>query len=182
MRVKIELDERLKQGLTEEQLAKIELARVKIETVVNSLEYTHWCVNFTHKIKVITKRCFGVPKRWHYDTRNVFTSTTLTNKEVLRKIVRGSETLTPGEDEEADIFLRIDWAGSKGVLGHTYPNTIWQWIHGWFFKSGSVDDIAGNLYHEWLHKLGFTHPRKYSLTRLYSVPYQHGYFVRDFTS
>jgi hypothetical protein len=42
--------------------------------------------------------------------------------------------------------------------------------------------VAGNLTHEWLHKLGFDHDVASTPARPYSVPYAVGYILRDLAS
>jgi hypothetical protein len=178
LKIKANLDPKLK--IPDELSAKIDKAVLDLNVIVNSVEYNTWCLSFHRQVSVVTRRFLGVPTKTELRWYKGFSSTKLTNSQVLDRILSGSETLTPIKDEEADINLSIDWDGSKRVVGYTYPNSVWQWINGWFIKSGSVADIRGNIWHEYMHKLGFTHPRKYSVTRQNSVPYQHGYYVRDF--
>jgi hypothetical protein len=84
------------------------------------------------------------------------------------------------EDNEADIFLKIDRTDKPGVIGYTYSNTKWQWIYSRILREWGAQDIAGNLAHEWCHKIGFEHESSWTSKREHSVPYAIGYYVRDF--
>ena len=48
-----------------------------------------------------------------------------------------------------------------------------------YFDRYTPYQVAGNLTHEWLHKMGFTHDSAATSTRPYSVPYAVGYIVRQ---
>jgi hypothetical protein len=100
----------------------------------------------------------------------------LNNEQVLAKMLAGAERLENEADSEADIFLTLA-KGSKNVLGWTNPHTKIQWISRWFFRSATPEKIAGNLAHEYCHKLGFKHEYKNTKQRKYSVPYAVGYLT-----
>ena len=68
----------------------------------------------------------------------------------------------------------------RNVLGYTYSNTKTQWVYNYFFTNGGIEDIAGNMVHEWVHKMGFGHASKNNSTRKYTVPYAVGYFVKEY--
>jgi hypothetical protein len=40
-------------------------------------------------------------------------------------------------------------------------------------------EVAGNVFHEWTHKLGFGHDSRYSVSRNSSVPYALGYIMEE---
>ena len=105
----------------------------------------------------------------------------MSKEEIYMHLMAGEETLSEdGEDGEADIFMELDRRSSRNVLGYTYSNTTKQWIYNSFFTNGDDWDIAGNIVHEWVHKMGYGHAYKRTATRQYSVPYAVGYFVRDY--
>lgn len=96
-----------------------------------------------------------------------------TNEEVFQKILEGSEELYPVKNGQMDIELELIESESKTV-GYTYPDTKRIWINRIFFDSFHTADIANNLFHEWLHKLGYDHASDYSVERNSSVPYAIG--------
>lgn len=102
------------------------------------------------------------------------------NDEVYRKIMSGVEVLDPEVDNEADIYVELNYRFSWSAIGYTYPNTKWQWVYNRFFKGASVASIAANLAHEWCHKIGYDHEYKWTQLREKSVPYAVGYFVEQY--
>jgi uncharacterized protein YjaZ len=92
----------------------------------------------------------------------------------------GKEVLREAKNYQADIVLRIDRRRRRGVLGYTYPSSIKQWIYSWFLKS-DFKSVAGNLAHEWCHKMGYKHAYKYNSTRHHTVPYAVGDYVAGIT-
>ena len=101
------------------------------------------------------------------------------NKEVFNHLIKGKENLSDKENSQMDITVKIDRRNKRSVLGYTYPNSVAQYIYTLFFKNGSVEEIAGNMVHEWVHKMGYKHGKYYSTSRQNSVPYGVGYLVRD---
>jgi len=102
----------------------------------------------------------------------------LNNAEVLDTIFRGSEILTPGDDNTASLKLTLYYSHSSTV-GYTTPQTVLIKINTKFFSGFDLAHVAGNLAHEWMHKLGFEHSRRNNADRDHSIPYAVGYLVRD---
>jgi len=101
-------------------------------------------------------------------------------EKVLDLLLKANEkTNNEGDDYQADVWLNLDLKQVRGVLGYTYPNSKFQWIYSWFFRSAKIEDIAMNLAHEYCHKLGFDHAFENVANRRYSVPYAIGYLVKD---
>ncbi|MEE4245439.1 MAG: hypothetical protein V2I33_08515 [Kangiellaceae bacterium] len=101
------------------------------------------------------------------------------SNEVWMHLLSGKEVLSSeGHDGEADIVLVVDRRNKRGVLGYTYPNSVKQWIYSWFLRS-DYRKVAGNLAHEWCHKMGYGHNFRYNQTRKHTVPYAVGYFVAE---
>src|SRR5690606_8082794 len=84
--------------------------------------------------------------------------------------------LSPEVDGEADIHVEAYNSYWSRVVGYTYPHTPKTWVNLKFFNGYDYADIADNIFHEWLHKLGFDHVSADEHT---SVPYALGYIVRD---
>lgn len=164
--------------IIEIERAKIMAACAHFERAFNSEEFKQFILNFSYKNTYTTGRLWN--KKTHTEIVNHFESTEMTNEQVYRTLMNGAETLSPEIDHEADIYLEIDRRDKHGVIGYTYPRTKWQYMYNWFFKSVTIEEIAGNLLHEYCHKLGFDHAYYNTPTRQYSVPYACGYFITKF--
>lgn len=105
----------------------------------------------------------------------VYTSTNKSGLEIYQHIMTGSEVLTPEIDNEIDVDVEL-YEKNNSTVGYTYGNTIKTWLNNKFFKTFDHGGVAGNLVHEWLHKLGYDHS---SANDLDSVPYAVGFIVRD---
>jgi len=168
----------LTKDLSDIENKKIKAAAEHIQRALNSDEFKQFVLNFSYKSTYTTGRLWS--KKTYTETINKFDTTKMTNEEVYQTIMNGAEILSPQIDHEADICLQIDYKNKKGVIGYTYPTTQWQYIYNWFFKSATIEEIAGNIGHEFFHKLGFDHAYYNTPTRQYSVPYACGYFISAF--
>ncbi len=101
-----------------------------------------------------------------------------TNEQIYQLILDGSETLVPEKNGRMDVELEL-YKQSTNTIGYTYPNTNRIWVNTKYFNKYTPVQVADNLFHEWLHKLGFDHAIKYSKSRNYSVPYAIGYLVEE---
>lgn len=104
--------------------------------------------------------------------------TKLTNEQVYQMILDGAETLQPEVDSEIDLPV-IFYYANNGTVGYTYPSKQQIWVNKKFFVKNTLGKVAGNLAHEWCHKLGFKHDKSRTARRKYSVPYAVGYIVKD---
>lgn len=102
----------------------------------------------------------------------------LTNAEIYKKILEGSEKLRPGADNEMDLDLEV-FRGNDDTVGYTYPHVIKVWMNEKFLNRHAPYKVTTNMMHEWLHKLGFKHAQERTPTRKYSVPYAVGYLVAE---
>ena len=102
----------------------------------------------------------------------------LTNEEIYQLIIDGSETLQPEKNGRMDVELEL-YNNSSTTIGYTYPDTTRIWVNTKYFDRYTPVQVADNIFHEWLHKLGFDHALKYSKSRNYSVPYAIGYLVEE---
>jgi len=164
------------EGLNPEERGLIYAASNHAEKALNSDEFRVFCLNFKFSKKI--KNIFG--KTRVKECSYFHMAETTTRSEVYRKIMAGAEKLDPVEDENAEIYLKVDRSTAYGVVGYTRASTKWQWIYSWVLKKYTIEQIAGNLIHEYCHKLGFPHEKKKTTYRKYSVPYAIGYFVRDY--
>ncbi len=141
------------------QQDKIHAAAELIKKVVGSEEFRNAIVNFTYG-----------GKKAFVDNKG------MSNAQVYKAIIEGSEKLTPGIDNEMDLSLELYQANTI-VVGYTMPNELKIWMNAKFFNANSATKVTTNMVHEWLHKLGFDHAQQSTPSRPYSVPYAVGYLV-----
>lgn len=102
----------------------------------------------------------------------------LSNEEIYKKIVEGSEKLRPGTDNQMDLELEV-YKENNSTVGYTYPDTVRVWMNEKFFNANASWKVTTNMTHEWLHKLGFKHDKARTPLRKYSVPYAIGYLMAE---
>jgi len=169
----------LRADLSGRDLQKVKDAVNHMADALSGEEFYNWCKSFSYY------ETYRKWKWWRYKTYrkkvyNFKMPKGLNREEVYKRLMSGKETLQPTHDNEADMTLFIDYDDAGNVIGYTYPDTVAQWIYYSFFSNNTYRDIAGNLAHEWAHKMGFNHAYNWNNTRKYTVPYAVGYFVRDF--
>ncbi len=148
-------------GFRTSELPKLVKALEHLELTVSSPEFADHIKNF------------------RFNNIENFAYTEMSNVRVLNRVMTGAELLHPDEDREIDIWLKCfnPTLSQLHVVGFTYPNMDTQFINRSFFNRMSITEIAGNIFHEWAHKISFNHPFKYTEDRCYSVPYALGYFI-----
>lgn len=166
-------------NFNDEEVDKLIKAAEHFIKAINSKEFKNFILNFGYESKICSGR-FWNKKCVSVNIPNFKDNNDKSNMEIYNHLMTGKEVLSNDSDKEIDIEIILDRRNKKGVLGYTYANTTRQWIYNSFFRSGSIEDIAGNIAHEWTHKMGYTHDFRYTPTREYSVPYAVGYFVRDY--
>ena len=98
------------------------------------------------------------------------------NAQIYQKILEGAETLQPTRDNTLNAEVELYYAATN-IVGYTYPSTKRIWVNSKYFNSYTPAGVAHNLFHEWMHKLGFNHASSWSESRDYSVPYAVGNLV-----
>lgn len=99
-----------------------------------------------------------------------------TNAQIYQHILDGNESLQKTKNNAIDVEVELYYANTSTV-GYTYSNSKRIWVNTKYFNTYKPASVAGNLFHEWLHKLGYTHASSYSTSRDYSVPYAIGYMI-----
>jgi hypothetical protein len=140
---------------------KVEKAVAIIKKVVRSQEFKNRVINFQYK----GKKAF-------------IDNDGLSNAEIYQKLLNGAETLRPVIDHKMDLDLELYYS-RKSTVGYTYPSGLRIWMNRKFFNHYTPAEVAGNLFHEWTHKLGFTHAARHSVSRDSSVPYALGYLIEE---
>jgi hypothetical protein len=100
----------------------------------------------------------------------------LTNEQIYQSILDAAETLKPIKNNTMDLTVQLYYAATN-VVGYTNGGTTSIWVNTKYFNTFMENSVAGNLFHEWLHKLGYTHAYSATTTRPYSVPYAVGYIM-----
>jgi hypothetical protein len=116
---------------------------------------------------------------FEYDGKNTFADNNgLTNLQIYNRIIIGAENFKPIQNFTLDAEVELYYEDST-TIGYTYPSASRIWMNTKYFNRYTPYQVAGNLTHEWCHKLGFTHDSDATAARPYSVPYAVGYIVRQ---
>ena len=147
-------------NFTKAQRNKLMIALSKLKLVINSN---------TFRSKVLAH---------YYNGSNTYANNGgMNNSQIYNKFMSGAERLFPRRDKKMDLDITMYYEDTN-VVGYTYQNTPRIWVNSKFFNSFSYASIAGNITHEWLHKVGFVHDFESTARRPYSVPYAVGKILR----
>jgi len=150
-------------GFDSESMEKMENAFAVLEKVVNSVEFKNKVLNFENT-----------------QGKNKFASNKgLTNEQIYKIFMDGRETLQQNTPGEMNFFLKLYYKRYSKVIGWTNGSINTININWKFFKGFRLSDVAGNLAHEWTHKIGFDHA---SASEHDSAPYAIGYIVREMSA
>ena len=146
-------------SFTAEQESKYNKAIEIVKLVVGTEKFKNDVVNFTYN-----------------GSKAFIDNKGLTNAQVYQAILNAAETLQPIKNNKMDLEVELYYAANS-VVGYTNGGTRRIWVNTKFFNSFKENSVAGNLFHEWLHKLGYTHAVSATTTRPYSIPYAVGYIM-----
>jgi hypothetical protein len=132
-----------------------------IKKVIGSNEFRSKVLNFTFQGK-----------------KQFFENKGLSNEEIYQKLLDGREDLKPDVDNQMDLELELYYSWTSTV-GYTTPGAMKIYLNSKFYNPFTPSEVAGNVFHEWTHKLGFEHATNYSKERDSTVPYAIGYLIRD---
>lgn len=114
-----------------------------------------------------------------YNGRKTFVNNNgLSNAQIYAKILEGAEKLNPKKNNTLDVTLELYYVNAN-VIGYTLPTVNKIWMNTKYLNKFTPVDVTDNLFHEWLHKVGFGHAYKATPSRKYSVPYAVGYIMKD---
>lgn len=149
-------------GFSRSQEEKVLKAAELIRKVVVSAEFKKRVLNYKYKGKKTFKDNDG-----------------LTNLQIYKKILEGSEKMTGlGKNRTMDLELELYTDNSSNTIGYTYPSIVRVYANRKYFNKFRPHQVADNMMHEWLHKIGFDHEVKATRDRRHSVPYAIGYIVK----
>lgn len=132
-----------------------------IKKVIATNEFRTRVLNFTYKQKLAFVDNGG-----------------FSNAQVYQKLLDGAETLRPVIDHTMDLELQL-YHASNTTVGYTYPSSVRIWMNTKYFDQYTPSEVARNVFHEWTHKLGFTHAVRATKDRKYSVPYALGSLIEE---
>ena len=101
----------------------------------------------------------------------------LTNAQIYERILEAAEKLFPLKNNAMDMEVQLYTNLSSNVVGCTNSGTKRIYVNTKYFNVYAANSVAANLFHEWLHKVGFGHAYTYSPSRDYSVPYAIGRMI-----
>jgi hypothetical protein len=146
----------------ETQKAKVLKALELIKKVIRSSEFKNKIMSYTYRGK-----------------REFIDNNGKSNEEVYQSLLDASEDLLPGRDHTMNLELELYYNRWTSTVGYTTPDTLRIWMNNKFFSSYTPAEVAGNIFHEWTHKLGYDHDSSYSESRDHSVPYALGYLIEE---
>ena len=148
-------------NFTKEQEEKVRAAIDLIKKVVASDEFKKGVLNKTYK-----------GKKTYVDNGG------LSNSQIYKKILDGAEKVGNTKKNNAmDLELQVYYEDNT-TIGYTYPNIKRIYMNRKYLNKFQPYQVADNLFHEWLHKIGFKHAVERTDSRAHSVPYSVGYLVK----
>ena len=143
-----------------ENLTKLQTAFKALEVVVNTQEFKERVLNFKNSV---AERSFA-------------SNEGLSNEQIFEAFMEGREQLDRETPHEMNFYLKLYNKRWSSVVGWTEPGIKTINVNWKFFRTFKPSDVAGNLAHEWTHKIGFGHK---SSAEHDSAPYAVGYIVRE---
>lgn len=130
--------------------------------------------------KVVGTEAFRTRVLNHYydGSKSYANNNGLTNSQIYQSVLDAAEKLTPAKNNRLDVGVKMYYENNS-VVGWTNTSITYINVNTKFFNGYDVNEVAGNLFHEWLHKLGYGHDSTATTRRPYSVPYAIGYMIRD---
>jgi hypothetical protein len=148
------------EGFSGAELTKMNAALEVLEEVVNSETFKEKVINFKN---TKGQRAFA-------------SNLGLSNEAIYERFMDGREMLLQNTPGEMNFYLKLYNSWWSKVVGWTNPDINTININKKFFKNYRPNEVAGNLAHEWTHKIGFDHV---SAAEHDSAPYAIGYIVED---
>lgn len=155
-------------GFINDDLTKLTDAIAKAEDVFNTVEFRERILEYK------------------YQGRRQFADNDgLTNQQIYARIMAAKETYDSANgrnDRIGQLSLNLytpPFWNRWGTVGYTYPDQPDVYMNSYYFRSFSPAEVANNVVHEWLHKIGFEHDFEETEKRPFSVPYAVGDLVEE---
>lgn len=110
-----------------------------------------------------------------------FSQTKMKGPEVLASILKAHEFYASAGEGVIDLNLDM-FEENSSTVGYTSPKDPFMHLNRFFHRNYSAAETAGNIFHEWLHKIGHTHTKWNWKNRENSVPYALGYRLAELAS
>ncbi|MGE3611064.1 MAG: hypothetical protein AB7I27_15845 [Bacteriovoracaceae bacterium] len=146
-------------NFNETQASKYNKAIQIVKLVVGTEEFKNQVLNYTYN-----------------GSKQFVDNKGLSNQEIYQTILEAAEKLRPIKNNTMDLEVELYYTNNS-VVGYTNGGTTQIWVNTKFFDQYAPNSVAGNLFHEWLHKLGYTHDYYATAQRPHSVPYAIGYII-----
>lgn len=101
------------------------------------------------------------------------------NTQVLNLILAATEEYEGGQKGVIDLYLHLEPGGDGSVVGYGNEGDKWINTYAHAFADMEQHEVAGHIFHEWLHKIGFVHDFLDLPKRKYSVPYAVGEILEE---
>lgn len=112
---------------------------------------------------------------------STYTQTTKSAEQILGSILLAKENFAGGSQHVIDLNMEMYYE-VDGSIGYTYSSDPYFYMNRWYHADYTAMQTAGNIFHEWLHKLDHEHSYEWTEDRKDSVPYKLGYMVADMAS
>jgi hypothetical protein len=149
----------------------------EIKYFPTGLQYDRLQASFTILEKVVNSQAFKEKVIGYINgrgKREFQSNKKLTNEQIYLKLMEGRELLGPETPGVANLYIWKYYKRGR-VIGYTSPGAS-KWINvNWNYYAGFKEpSMAGNIFHEWIHLMGFYHS---SASDYDSVPYAIGRIV-----
>jgi len=145
---------------------KIIKAEAILEHIINSDEFKQKVLAFTWRGK----------KQFNSNNGQ-------TNQEIYDHLLTGEEVLMPNSSGVMDFDLSLYRSKNpwSKVKGYTTGNSMRIYMNKKFFRKSSWTpvDVAANMAHEWVHKMGYGHDYRHNADRPFTVPYAVGHILSE---
>lgn len=149
---------------TPEDTVRVSGAIKLLEGIINSPEFRDRVLNMTYKIGQTTYQGYS--------------QTEATPTQVFQDIEKAQENYKEGTEGVMDLYLDSYYQRSSTV-GYTSVKDKFIHMNRYIQNSYTSEKTAGNIFHEWMHKLGYDHSSRHNVYRPHSVPYKLGYLVAE---
>lgn len=162
---------------TSAEKAKYNVACLMIETIVPSAAF---------QADVLGHRSFNGNVGFYgsSSTCNAAGELGSVNAAVMANILEADEKY-PSQaavDNELDIKIEMYLDSASTTIGYTSQSDDRIHVNRKYSDGFKPNAMASNLFHEWLHKMGYGHSSASTSCRPYSIPYAIGYMIRDYAS
>jgi hypothetical protein len=151
--------------LSKDQI-KVRKAEAILEHIINSDEFREKVLAFTWRGKK------------QFNSNNG-----LSNQEIYDHLLTGEEILMPNSSGVMDFDLSLYRSKNpwSKVKGYTTGKSMRIYMNKKFFRKSSWTpvDVAANMAHEWVHKMGYGHDYRHNQDRPSTVPYAIGHIVTE---